>query len=236
MTKARVLLYDIETTPNLAHVWDHYETNVIAYEKQWELLSFAYKWLGESKVYCFSRRTRSEKELVKDLHALFNEADFLIAHNGDDFDYKKTNAKFIEFGLKPPKPSTTIDTKKIAKKYFRFQTNKLDDLCEKLEVGRKQKHEGFDLWLGCMKGVTASLLKMESYNKQDVKILEKLYLKLRPWIKNQPGLAIAVDPVQCPNCGGYKMPKKGPRVRRQRRVQTYQCNDCGSWTYKNIKP
>lgn len=226
----RILLYDIETSPNVAYTWEHYETNVIAYERQWELLSFSYKWLGESSIKCLSRRTRSEKELVKALHSLFDEADFLIAHNGDAFDWKKTNAKFIEFRLLPPTTAVNIDTKKLAKKYFKFNTNKLDDLCEKLGIGRKIHTGGFDLWLGCMRGDKSSFLKMEEYNRQDVKILEKLYLKLRPWIERQPGLSIALNHQDCPCCGGRSLVKNGLSVRSGLIRQRFLCKSCGGQT------
>jgi len=226
----KVLLYDIETTPNLAWVFEHYEANVLGYEKQWELLSFAYKWLNYPKIKVLSQRTHTEKELVLKLHELFDEADFLVAHNGDEFDFKKTNAKFIEYGLRPPSPAVKIDTKKLAKRYFKFNTNKLDDLCEKLKIGRKLTHQGIELWLGCIRGEKKCFLKMEEYNRQDVRILEKLYLKLRPWILKQPGISLAENQKQCPACSSYKIIKRGICYGAGWRKQKYSCLDCGAWT------
>ena len=60
---ARVLLYDIETVPNLAYVWGKWEQNVIRFESEWHMLCFAYKWLGEKKTHVvalpdFAGRTR----------------------------------------------------------------------------------------------------------------------------------------------------------------------------------
>ena len=173
----KILLYDIETTPNVSYTWGMYDQNVIAFQKEWELLSIAFRWFNESKPQVLSRRTLSEKELVGRVHKLFDEADFLIAHNGDEFDWKKMNAKFIQFKLKPPSPAVKIDTKKLAKKYFKFNSNSLNNLCDLLEIGKKIDTGGIELWLGCMRGDVASLKKMEEYNLKDILLLEKLYLK-----------------------------------------------------------
>lgn len=226
----RILLFDIEISPSLAFVWSHYEANVLSYEKQWELLAVSYKWLGDKKINCVSRRKKTEKEIVKLLHSLFDEADFLVAHNGDEFDWKKTNAKFIEYGLKPPSPSAKIDTKKLAKRYFKFNSNKLDDLCETLGLGRKVKTGGFDLWLGCMRGNKKYFLLMERYNKKDVEILERLYLKLRPWIREQPAISLAMDLDACPACGGNNLVRHGFKILVNGKKQRYQCNECGAWS------
>lgn len=100
--KLETLIFDIETAPNLAWVWDFYEQNVISVEKERKLLSFAFKWLGQKKVYCYSLRDYKEKKLLKILHELFNKADIIVGHNGDRFDIKMVNAFFIHNHLKPP--------------------------------------------------------------------------------------------------------------------------------------
>ena len=75
----------------------------------WYMLSFAINGMGEDKIHChalpdyplFKRDKENDKHLIEDLHALFDEADVLIAHNGDRFDIRKSNARFIMQGLKP---------------------------------------------------------------------------------------------------------------------------------------
>ena len=74
------------------------------------MLSFSYKWLGERKTISVGRNNFSEEALVLRLRQLFDEADIVVAHNGNSFDIKMRNAKFIEFGLTPPSPYKSIDT------------------------------------------------------------------------------------------------------------------------------
>lgn len=242
MTKkqTKILLFDIETMANLAWVWGKYEQNVIDYEMEWYMLCFAYKWLGESKTHVvglpdfpsYRRDPENDKKLVLALWNLFNEADIIIAHNGDAFDIKKANARFIYHGLTPPAGYRTIDTKLIARKYFKFNSNKLDDLGALLGLGRKIDTGGFELWKGCALGDMKSWKKMMDYNKQDVVLLEKVYYKLRPWMTTHPNLNLTEGTLNCcPNCSSSRIQSRGTmvvgRVSIRRR---YQCQDCGSWS------
>lgn len=242
-TKTKILLIDLETMANLSWVWGKYEQNVIAYEKEWYMLSFAYKWLGESKVSVkslpdyrgYNRAKNDDRALVKDLWELFDQADIIIAHNGNSFDIKKSNAKFIEHGLTPPSPYKVIDTKTVAKKYFKFNSNKLDDLGNILGLGRKIDTGGFDLWLGCASGDKKSWDKMCKYNKQDVLLLEKVYLRLRNWIINHPRTSDSPINEKCPNCGSNHLQKRGFTLNKTTKLQRWQCQSCSSWHSTSIK-
>lgn len=225
----KILLYDIETTPNLAYVWGKYEQNVIRFKKQWQLLSFAYKWLGEKEVsYVSATGQRSDKKLVKALHNLITQSDISIAHYGDEFDNKKSNARFIFYNLRPPPPRHTIDTKKVATKYFKFNGNGLDDLGEYFGFGRKHKHEGIDLWFKCMAGDKKADKQMELYNKQDVVLLEKIYLRMRPWITNHPRVCFK-RARSCRACGSTALRSNGYRASATKLYRRLVCLDCGAW-------
>lgn len=225
-------MFDIETTPNLGYVWGKWQQDVIEYETEWTMLCFAYKWLGERKVVAVGQNKFSEEILVRRLHSLFEEADIVIAHNGNSFDVKMCNAKFIEFGLDPPSFYKSIDTKLVAKRYFRFNSNKLDDLGNLLGLGRKIQTGGFQLWTGCMSGDRKSWDLMLKYNKQDVVLLEKVYLKMRPWMDNHPALNLLVDNLDaCPKCGKGPLHKRGSRkYNKTTVVQRYKCTNCGGWS------
>ena len=233
----KTLLYDIETSPNLAWVWGKFEQNVIEFEEEWYLLCFAYKWLGEKKTHVvalpdfseYKKAPTNDIEVVRALYNLFNEADVVVAHNGDRFDQKKSHARFIYHGMPPPEPYQSVDTCKLARKYFAFNSNKLDDLGSHLKLGRKIKTGGFDLWMGCMKGDKKAWKKMKGYNKQDVDLLEAVYLKLRPWDAGHPAVNVLDRrPDSCPKCGGTHI-NKGMKYKATNTnlYQYYRCMDCG---------
>src|ERR1700719_3656227 len=118
------------------------------------MLSFAYKIAGEKKVHTrcladypgYKKNTEDDKALVTDLWTIFDQADIQIGHNADKFDIKKSNARFLMHKLNPPSPYKTVDTLKIARRAFKLDSNKLDDLGYYLGLGRKLPHTGFHLW------------------------------------------------------------------------------------------
>jgi hypothetical protein len=243
MRDAKVLLYDVEVGPNIAYIWGKYEQDALGdFIQERQVISFAWKWLGEKDVHVLSlprfkeykKDRNSNRSLIMRLHELFVRADIVIGHNVDKFDDKMANTEFILNGLNPPPPHKTIDTLKVARSRFRFNSNKLDDLGIRLGVGRKVKTGGFKLWAGCLNGDMKSWSLMEGYNKQDVILLEKVYLKLRPWIKNHPDLNAIDRHVGCPACKGINLNRRGwERVGTGRR-RRYQCNDCGKWARGTI--
>lgn len=236
MGHTKILLYDIETSPLISYTWGTYEQNVIRVIEEWYILCFAYKWLGEKQTHVislpdfpsYSKHPKDDKHVVKALHKLFSEADVIIAHNGDKFDQKKSNARFIFHGLKPPEPYRTIDTLKVARKYAAFTSNRLDALGDFMHLGRKAETGGFDLWLDCMAGKKEAWRKMKKYNKQDVVLLEQVYYTLRPWIDNHP--AATDKPDACPKCGHTVLMSRGWRVTKTTRYRRFSCNNCGGYS------
>src|SRR5712664_1179773 len=193
-TSAKILFLDIETAPSLGWVWGKWQQNVIDFKKDWYMLSFAYKWANEDQIHVkglidypgYKRHTENDKALAKDLWKLLDEADIIIAQNGDAFDIPKINTRFLIHGLQPPSPYKTVDTLKIARKAFAFDSNKLDDIGHYLKIGRKLPHTGFHLWKGCMSGDPESWKTMKEYNAHDIDLLEQLYYKVRAWDKQHP--------------------------------------------------
>ena len=237
---AKIVLLDIETAPNLGWVWGKYDQNVIAFEEHWYMLSFAAKVLGEDVSFVrglcdyddYRSDLRNDFHLVSDLWAVLDGADIVVAHNGDAFDIKRSNARFIAHSFPPPSPYKTIDTLKIARKHFKFESNKLNDLGQYLEVGEKIPHVGFKLWRACMAGDLEAWEKMKEYNVQDLVLLEEVYLKLRPWAVSHPNLNLygdRTDPLKCPNCGSDHVQRRGYSHLVSQVRQRFNCTGCGRW-------
>jgi DNA polymerase elongation subunit (family B) len=239
----KILLLDLETAPNTAYIWAHYEQNALKHLRQWYILAFCAKWIGgETVSKClpdyegYQPNTDNDKALVSDLWNLFNQADVIIAHNGDAFDIKKTNARFLIHGFNPPSPYKSIDTKKIARRYFRFNSNKLDDLGNTLGVGRKMKHTGFELWDDCINGDLEAWELMRMYNRQDVLLLERVYERLKPYMTNHPNMAILSEIKNgCPVCSSTNLNKSGFSITATGKKERFQCLDCGAWGVGNHK-
>lgn len=233
----KILLFDIETSPIISYNWGIWEQNALEVKEEWYILCFAYKWLGQNTVNVvalpdfrgYKKDKKNDFELIKKLHALFEEAEIIIAHNGDQFDIKKSNARFIFHGLEPPHNYKTIDTLKLARRYFKFDSNKLDYLGQYLKLGRKLPHTGKHLWFGCMDGDMKSWELMKRYNKQDIVLLEKVYKKLRGWAKTGVNMNIVFGGlVNCPRCHSEHIKKDGFNYGASSIHQTYKCMVCGA--------
>jgi DNA polymerase elongation subunit (family B) len=235
MQKSRIVLLDIETAPSLGWVWEKYETNVIDFKRDWYVLSFAYKVMGEKKVQVrglidypgYKKDMENDEALINDLWKVFDEADIIIGHNGDRFDIRKSNSRFISHKLPPPSPYKTVDTLKIARRIFKFDSNKLDDLGRYLGVGRKLPHTGFHLWKGCMTGDPQSWKLMKKYNGHDIELLEKVYFLMRAWTPTHPN--VNKGEVACPKCGSIDVQKRGFSYTLLRQKQRFQCLSCRGW-------
>jgi len=235
-TTPRILLLDIETSPLLAYTWGMWKQNINldGIVSDWFMISWAGKWLDQNNAFGDILEPtevilEDDFRITKSLWKALEIADIVITHNGDKFDIKKINARFIENGMGPVTPYKSIDTLKVARKNFGFTSNKLEALARKF--GFEGKHTtGFKLWTDCLKGEPTALLKMFNYNIQDILILEKLYYKLRPWMKSHPNLGLYTidDEVKCPNCGGVNLLEAGYNTTAISKYQTYRCSECGT--------
>ena len=130
-----------------------------------------------------------------------------------------------------PSPYKTVDTLKVARKEFKLTSNKLDYICQYLELDKKLDTGGFELWKRCVNGDIKALKEMDEYCQNDVRILEDLYLELRPYIKNHPNLALYMESIYelCPNCGSDKLRWGYLYKTRVNQYDCAKCQDCGAF-------
>jgi len=248
----KVLFYDIENTSIQVETWRTYQADAIRVTREWYILAFAWKWMGEKSAHGltladfpshFKRGHRDDSQLVKKLWELFNEADVLITHNGNYHDQRKSNARFIAHGLTPPSPYQQIDTYITAKRKFAFTSNKLDELGKYLGVGRKIRIHP-EVWNDCMNGDPKAFALMKKYNIQDVLLLERVYKKMRAWMPNHPSIGVSSprrpsfasrEDLNCPRCGSNKLSSIGWRRTLASRYRRFQCLKCGGFCSSSIR-
>lgn len=228
---AKILLLDIETAPNRAYVWGTWKQNI---NPEWidaagYILCWTAKWLGDEEATFRRFRDGNHKTLLGPIHKMLSEANAVVHYNGSSFDIPTLNKEFITHGFTPPSPYKQIDLLLTMRDKFRFPSNKLDYICQSLDIGEKLRHEGPQLWLDCMEDKPDAWKKMESYNRSDVELLEKLYKKLLPWIKQHPNRAAMAGVVSCPSCGSEEFKRDGTYLAQQLRYERYKCSSCGAW-------
>jgi DNA polymerase elongation subunit (family B) len=239
---AKILTFDVETSPVEAYVWGLWDQNIpIDFVKtDWTIFSYAAKWLHKKTVMYADTggrgkdKVRDDKRLVRALRDLLDEADVVVAQNGKKFDVRKVNARMIEHGIAPPSPYKVIDTMLVSRKYFNFTSQKLKWTSERLTDAPKDDHKkypGFALWKACLEDEPGAWKEMKKYNRQDVVSTEEVYLKLRPWIEHHPSVTLYKDEDagNCTRCGAdsSKLEKWGTKVLTQGVYQRYHCTVCG---------
>lgn len=239
----KVLLLDIETAPMTAFVWKMWKEyiGVNQIESDWYILCWAAKWLNEDIVYSdslvnykkqYKANPENDKKILESLWRLLDAADIVVTHNGNRFDIKKLNSRFLMNNMLPPSPYRSIDTYVIAKTVFSFSSNKLQYLAKFLGVGEKIDTGGFDLWSECIHGNLDSWSKMIEYNENDIIILEGVYNKLKPWAKTYPNFSVydETEENQCRICGSSNLKKNGFRYTNNGKYQAFRCRNCGAFS------
>lgn len=234
--KTKILILDIETTPNLAYVWRFFKENVGAKQvvEHTEIMSFAYKWLDDDRIYYYDTQYTSEKNILPFLMEVLDAADIVVAHNGNKFDLPTIQGRALVAGLKPPSPYKTVDTLLVARYEFNFPSNSLEYLSGILGVGQKDNHKnfpGFELWAECLKGNPKAWEEMRVYNIQDVIALEQIYLKMRPYMRRHPNVGVYEEEEEpiCPKCGSKHLQWRGFAHTNVGKYHRFVCNDCGGW-------
>lgn len=239
--KPNILILDIETAPVLGSVWSLWKQNVGLNQiaADWFIMSWCAKWLGEREVHYFDQRNCKggyEKDafILGKIWEMLDQADIVVAHNGRSFDVKKLNARFILNGMRPPSPFKVVDTLEIAKARFKFTSNKLEYLTDKLCTEKKKlkhaKFPGFELWKECLAGNPEAWDEMRDYNIEDVLSLEELYMILRPWDERHPNVNVFddLDNMRCRVCGSDELYPRGWYHTNSGQYKRFQCA-CGAW-------
>jgi DNA polymerase elongation subunit (family B) len=228
----KILLLDIETSPHSVYAWGLFKQNISLSQVKdtSRVLCSAYKWLGERKTNFTSEWTDGVDGMLEKMYNVIEEADAIVTYNGNRFDLPTLNKEFLLTGYRPPAPYKSVDLYRTVKNKFRFASNKLDHVAQQLGLGSKTDHYGFQMWLDVMDGNKKAQKLMETYNKQDVVLLEKVYDIVLPWIANHPNRSHHSGSAVCPNCGSKHLQHRGFTITAVGRQQRFQCQDCGKWS------
>lgn len=238
LNQPKILVLDIETLPMIVYTWDLFPERIGLDQviEDWSVASWSAKWYGESEMFYMDVREckelRNDKAILKEMWNLIDQADIVVTQNGKSFDIKKLNARFFKHKMKPTTTFRHYDTKIMAKRYFKFTSNRLAFMTEEFNtVYKKLEHgnfPGFKLWLGCMAGNPEAWKEMEEYNKHDVLALEELFTLLLPWDKTINWNVFNDDLVNICSCGSqefmYHDKEKTTNVGAYQRMV---CKKCG---------
>ena len=256
--QVRVLTLDIERLPGLASVqhrgltisgefwdlggWKHVIGRRIHADDVtvWPAtICAAAKWYDERQVMFTAQwLDGGEEGFLRTVWDWYDEADVVVGHNLQAFDSKHLKAAWALRGWTPPKPWKTVDTLKVARSEYAFESNTLDSLCKRLGVKAKtDKYDPKVAW-AAVGGDEKAQRKLQRYNEGDIRATEALYDRLRPWIKNHPHLSMFTGQEWgCPNCGEKNLSTHGTgeAYTNVQRYRSYVCPRCGAHVRGNRK-
>lgn len=238
----RRLFFDIETSYCIGWFWNpSYETS-ISYDQvitQAAIICICYKWEGSSKVNYLTWDKGDDKAMMAKFYDIINEADEVVAHNGDKFDIRWIRTRFLLAGYKGMPEIKSIDTLKISRSKFKFPSNRLDAIGKYLGFGGKYDTGGIDLWHDVIrKNSRVAMRKMVDYCKRDVELLEKVFLKLEGFSKPKThiGAFMGGDKCDCQYCGSERTNFVKRRISAAGTVNVgMQCQECGKHFTTSLK-
>lgn len=207
MGAPRIILWDLETLPNLPQVLkvfpslSNYPGLTIKASIN-TIICCGWKVYGEKKTHCinawdFYRWTRDVNDdysIVKAAYTILRGADVLVTHNGKRFDNKFLETRLAFHGLPPlPKEIIHIDTCQELKRSLLLFNNRLNTGAEFLTDSLKKEHEGWALWEKVSNRNPKAMRDMTSYCKQDVRVLEKVFKSLIPRIRSPKKTVEAIN-------------------------------------------
>lgn len=231
-----VLLLDIETCPMLLYAWTLFKPRV-SYEnivQDWCILSWAAKWLHRPEVFSdvISPKevaTRNDKRICESLFKMMEQAEIIIAHNGKRFDIRKINSRFLIHSIRQPSPYQVIDTLTESRRNFAHSSHRLDYIGQ--IICRKEKlYTDFKLWVKCVNGDQEALNYMDTYCRQDILLLEDVYMQMRGWIKSHPNLNLYGETTEphCHICLSEDITNCGEYFTSASVFDSVRCNKCGA--------
>lgn len=224
------LFFDIETSPNIGLFWEcGYKLNIPHDNivKERAVICIGWKWSGESTVHSVSWDAEQDDKSALELFIpILDSADEVVTQNGDRFDIPWLRTRCLHHGIDMSPDYVSRDTYKLAKYKFKFNSNHLDYLGQFMGEGKKLKTD-FDLWKDILlRNDRKALGRMVRYCKQDVRLLEKVFDKMNPYVPAKSHIGRGL----CPECGSEDV-----IVNKHRKTAMgydkicYQCKACGKY-------
>lgn len=231
----KILVIDIETSPNLSHVWDIWR-NPVGYKtmlEQWDMMCFSAKWLGEGgPTYSYSEFHDGYRPMLSECWKLLDHADMILSYNGKRFDIKRIRTVLAVDGFSPFSEPRHIDLDVTMKNVFDFPSHSMEYVCKMF--GLPLKHvTSYELWRACLLDRDPeSWDKMVAYCANDVDMLANLYFRVLPWIERHPSVTpyqeLEPGVLSCTKCGSIDLVKDGYSYTNVSVFQRYRCRSCGN--------
>jgi hypothetical protein len=238
--KRKRLFYDIETSYTKGIFWSPGPGQTILPQQILEypkIICISYKWEGEKTVYNldWNLTKQCDKLLLQKFVKIIDQADEIVGHNGDNFDLKWIRTRAVFHNIEMKNFYNSIDTLKLCRSYLNLPSNKLGEVAKYYSLSAKGDPGGLQTWIDIVEKKDRKALKrMIDYCNQDVVVLEKVFNKLKPYVKHNSNYATleGKEKHNCPECGNsdIRLTKTyttaAGTIKRQLRCKDPKCGIC----------
>lgn len=241
-TNRKRLFFDIEVSPNIGFFWQAgFKKNISPDDiiKERAIICICYKWEDDEEVQWLTWDAKqNDKAMLNSFIKVANTADEIVGHNGDKFDLAWIRTRCLYHKIQMFPKYVTIDTLKVSRSMFKFNSNKLDYIAKYLKVGEKSE-TNYAMWTDIVLNKDKKQLdKMVDYCINDVVILESVYKAMSSHIapKTHFGMIFGSSKHECPECGSDDLKKDGVTYLASGLVkQRYYCRTCNKYSTGNEK-
>lgn len=175
----RIAVTDIETTDLWAGMGRVLCANTVLYSPDESLTRRAdsfHSWK--------SGKRSDDRELVEAILHDLEKADVVYAYNGSGFDFPFLRTRALIHGLPPVEPKKIIDPVMLARKVFRFRSNRLDSVARDLGCPFEKTDVDKQIWArAMMDGDSQALDQIVEHCEMDVKVLAWVAKKVSPYVR-----------------------------------------------------
>lgn len=228
------LFLDIETSPDIALVWRAGYKNFVHHDnivKERSVICVGYKWQGEPVKVVTWDKGQCDKAMLHAVIPVISQADEVVAHNGERFDLPWLRGRAVFHGLPPLPIVRMVDTLKWARKYYYFNSNRLDYLGKFLGCGGKDAAGSEPgAWRRVlMDNNRKSLREMALYCGRDVELLEAVWEKFSLVCPPATHAGVSGHGAKwsCPRCASHDVYQNQRRVTAKGTEQfSMRCKAC----------
>jgi DNA polymerase elongation subunit (family B) len=234
MSKPRILFFDIESRYIIFRGWrtgkQYVDQSQIVLGEDSDIIMISYKWLGDKAIHTlhWGLHKQDSSKMIEEFSKVVESADLAVGHNSDSFDVRHINTQRLLHRQAPIAWPQTEDTLKQIRRMFYLPSYRLDYV-SKLLTGKGKEKVDFNVWVEIVENKSQKHFdQMIKYNRNDVKILEKDYKILAPYLKPKLNASLIVNnsKSECTRCGSTESRSKGIRYMSSGKYRRRQCKSC----------
>ncbi len=232
MRKPKIIIFDLEVLASQTYKGD-------LRAAPGYILMMAWKELNKKDVHVMTvldhpgKNILDDGPIVTEIRKVLEDADMLIYHFGDRFDFPFIRTRLARWGLPNLDKPLTFDTCSVARKNLSIKSNSLKSLAYFFGLKESKMEIPHDTWLLANAGDKDAILQLAERCKSDVRLTEQVYKKELPLVADHPDVWKSAAlrslehnwtrPKRCTSCGNKRFKEAGYSQSKKEVKKRWKC-------------